>query len=77
MVFLLVKDVFEDNNYGVNCKLKCFMWLRGYEGYIYLFQLLTVFSYALCCPPFWNIILYKNPEVSHRNVGGVLLLLLN
>ena len=35
-----------------NCKLKCFMWLGGYDGYIYLLQLLTFFSYELCCLPF-------------------------
>lgn len=55
-----------------NCKPKCFMWLGGYDGYIYLLQLLTFFSYELCCLPF----LVRTLEVSHRNVGGILLLLL-
>lgn len=53
------------------------MWLAGYDGYFYLLILVIDFSRMHSVFLSWNIILLKNLEISHRNVDGVWLLLLN
>lgn len=53
------------------------MWLAGYDGHFYLFILVIDFSRMHAVFLSWNIILLKNLEISHRNVDGVWLLLLN
>lgn len=74
-IFALVKAVFEDSSRRVNVSCSALCGLQGMmDAFIYLFQLLTVFSNAFFLS--WDIILLKNPKVSHRNVGGVWLLLL-
>lgn len=67
---VLVKAVFEGSSDRVNVSYSALCGLQSMmDAFIYLFQLLTVFSNALLLS--WDIILLKTSKVSHRNVGGV------
>lgn len=59
-------------------KKKLYKALCGLQGMMdTLFILVIDFSRMHVAFLSWNIILLKNPEISHRNVDGVWLLLLN